>query len=693
MSESNDGRWDAEVKERIKDSFKSPYHVDGEHLDAIITAVAAEMDDFETALSSVDEAKFVDTAPPAALEKLATLFDIERRTDESEDSFRARLKVALRAQFSSGTIPEVIDVASTLLDLDRSEIGIREDDRLPAEIELSGIENRVAELDITDAEFVEIMQNVVAAGIGIGILLEYNFDEPVLMSESQTVDVDMVEVLHADTDDAVQVDVNSVLDPLFGDSVTEIQAFEDESATQTDDVFLLTMNVESPLNIDVYDYDDADAADTSARPIPKVETDDDVMGTFEATADTDVYEVTVAVGNVGLGQIDTTDTPNDTAEWEPEVDVANADTNVQSDTDANRTDDVEPARVHTDGEDNSTLNIDVYDLLESATEEVHIDVTTVGERVTVDTDAVMLSAVGAGVSQIDVNDDGSTPVRGPEPLQGGVETDVQAQSDTDSQQFDTVQPAYHDEGKHQIDVYDLMKPVAEASSTDVLAMFEQVTVDVDEVLSATTSGGVGQIDVSADGTTPARGDDPEDAASVTDVQAQADTESPQFDTVGTAFHDEGAHQIDVYSVLAAIAEAASTDAQIQVDSSVLDIDAVEVATASGGVGQIHVSDDGATAPADHGLVFGGSGSSSFAGSDADFNRTDDALAATFNYGLQSIAVYGVDGVDSYGPLTIPGSVASESQVGVDSAVADPEAVSPAYAQEGRVNIDAADDGS
>jgi hypothetical protein len=172
--------------DRIENNFKSPYNTDGEILDALIQAFGAEFTEYQSALDEVDRNKFIDTADPAQLEKLATLFDTSRRTDESIETFRARLKVQLRSQISSATPDEIREVISVILDVPQAEIEIVEPfDFSPAFIELN-LPTGFSE-EISPSEIIDIINNVTAAGVDVGIRVTTSSDSVLVFADEYEV--------------------------------------------------------------------------------------------------------------------------------------------------------------------------------------------------------------------------------------------------------------------------------------------------------------------------------------------------------------------------------------------------------------------------------------------------------------------------------------------------------------------------
>lgn len=492
----------SDPEDRLKDALKSPYNPDGELWESLFSSFGDEFAEYEETIEEIERNKFIDTADAGPLERLASIFDIERRTNESLDSFRSRLKVALRKQITSATIDEVIEVVALLTGLDPSEVGIREPfDEIPTEIQLQGVEDAVADLDMSDAEFVAIVEEVVAVGVAVGIFLDFEFDEEIVFSDSEAVQYDAVDVAYEATSDPedgrAQIDVNSVLEPLFGDDVEVTFAGLDFESYHTDDVHRAAYNVESPVNVDVVEYDEEDSTDLQRRPVPKVDAEDDTLAGLDGESQAIVEEVEVSIAGVGRAQIDLADAPDLSSDWEPEDGGTEEDTQVVSGTRATRTDDVEPAVVESEAEDEqATYNIAVFELVESIdvfeAESTHITADT--EQA--DPTEVLVSAAGFGLGQIDVSDDGGE-VRDEPLTQGGDESSVHASTDTGANRTDDVLVAYVDEEIFNVRVFNVVDSGASSENLEVNTGSDFEVIDTDEVITAYANEGKSNIDTTS----------------------------------------------------------------------------------------------------------------------------------------------------------------------------------------------------
>jgi len=188
MSESDTPR------ERLADSLKTPYPADGEVWSALLAAFAREFEELEAARADVLNAKFVTSATTEQLDKLASIFGLDRHQGESDPIYRARLQVALRAQLTSATVDEISDVVATLLNLDSADIEIEEPySREPMHVNINIPTGAIGDLGMSDGEFIDVVDTVVAIGVSVGVLLEIDVPEVVGVADEVSPQLDTVQ--------------------------------------------------------------------------------------------------------------------------------------------------------------------------------------------------------------------------------------------------------------------------------------------------------------------------------------------------------------------------------------------------------------------------------------------------------------------------------------------------------------------
>lgn len=156
---------DSTPRERLEASLKTPYPVDGPVWSALLAALEAEFKELERVRKEIAASRFVDTAGAAELERLATVFDLERRTDDTLPEFRARVKTALRSQITSGTLQEIGEVIVVLLDISRDEVQLVEPDDEIAQLEPRIPADTMGQSDVRPSVLNDILDDVSAAGV------------------------------------------------------------------------------------------------------------------------------------------------------------------------------------------------------------------------------------------------------------------------------------------------------------------------------------------------------------------------------------------------------------------------------------------------------------------------------------------------------------------------------------------------
>ena len=160
------------VRERLEELLKTPYDTEGKVWQALLTAFVAEYEEIEQALNEALASKFVDTAGLAQLERLAEVYDLERRTGEPAADFRARVKTSLRAQITSGTLEEIVDMVAVLMDISRDEITVSEPEEETLTFETRIPRESLEGSSISRGLLPDLLNDVSAAGVnGIPVSL------------------------------------------------------------------------------------------------------------------------------------------------------------------------------------------------------------------------------------------------------------------------------------------------------------------------------------------------------------------------------------------------------------------------------------------------------------------------------------------------------------------------------------------
>ena len=256
-------------RERLEESLTSPYDPEEQTWSALLTALANEFDDHEQTLDDVFVEKFIDSATGEQLNKIASLFEMERRGSETVAAFRARVKTGLRAQLTSATVDEIKEVAALLLSADTSEIILEERFTFGAAQFYLDVGEVISGEDISEAEFINIISSVVAAGVGVGILAKRPESDMLVLDDTQVVDDDVTETESFGFADTGTVsDVDPPTQAFWNDSAHNfdfydtalasflVEAFETVELTDTEITRIETVSDsvwnEARMNIDAY---------------------------------------------------------------------------------------------------------------------------------------------------------------------------------------------------------------------------------------------------------------------------------------------------------------------------------------------------------------------------------------------------------------------------------------------------------
>lgn len=183
-------------RERLGETITSPYPEgeDASEWDSLLTAIASQFNEVEDVFDNVDSAKYVDEATDEQLDKLATLFQVERQSGEDDSTFRTRIKARLRAQLSSGTNDDIRSAASALLNADPDTVSIVEPEDIdrPVINVITPVDD-FSEIETTGDIWDEVLNTVAAVGVDLSTLIDvgqYSIRFTSSTASTETLDVD-----------------------------------------------------------------------------------------------------------------------------------------------------------------------------------------------------------------------------------------------------------------------------------------------------------------------------------------------------------------------------------------------------------------------------------------------------------------------------------------------------------------------
>lgn len=166
------------ARARFEAHIKSAFNTgEGTQWDRLLNTFAQEFEDVHTARDEVVTSQYVDTATGKQLDKLGTLVQLPRRRDESDAHYRGRLKVQLRSQIGGGTIEDIKQVTSILLDVPPGLVEISEDfdieaARFDIDIPAGALDDSPIEVD----DFVGWLDKVRAGGVRVFGTIDGSFE-------------------------------------------------------------------------------------------------------------------------------------------------------------------------------------------------------------------------------------------------------------------------------------------------------------------------------------------------------------------------------------------------------------------------------------------------------------------------------------------------------------------------------------
>ncbi|NEU58595.1 hypothetical protein [Halorussus sp. MSC15.2] len=158
---------DGTPRERLGRNLKSPYpHDEGTFWNDLFDTLGAELEDLEAANTEVLDSKVIDIATGEQLDKLGELVKTKRKSEESDEHYRARLKVQLRRFLSGATRDQIKETAAILLNTDTDQITIEEDFAVePGRFVVRVWQSDLDSSGVSDTEFRTFVDQVRSAGV------------------------------------------------------------------------------------------------------------------------------------------------------------------------------------------------------------------------------------------------------------------------------------------------------------------------------------------------------------------------------------------------------------------------------------------------------------------------------------------------------------------------------------------------
>lgn len=215
-----------EVRERAEAVMKSVYPTDpGTDWDKLLEVILEEFEREHQVIDAILSGRYIDDATGAQLNKIGEFWQVERRDQEGDDLYRARIKAQFPRHTSRATIDEVIEASATLLDTHPQRFDIHENfDIEPARFDIVVEEIALHDAGVSIDDYQQLIQDIKPAGVKavatIGSQFTYrshsDFDDGVNDANKGYDDYDPNNVTGYDPDNPTNDSPASPSGPLLG---------------------------------------------------------------------------------------------------------------------------------------------------------------------------------------------------------------------------------------------------------------------------------------------------------------------------------------------------------------------------------------------------------------------------------------------------------------------------------------------
>lgn len=151
------------AEEHIKHTFPTG---DGTVWDQVLSTILYEFEVENEVIEQIVNGRFVDSAERYQLGMIGDFFGLERRRDEEDGHFRARIKQQIPRHTTTTTIDEILNASAELLDTSTERIHIEENFGIePARFDVYIEDIVFSEAGIDVDDFEDLLQDLKAAGV------------------------------------------------------------------------------------------------------------------------------------------------------------------------------------------------------------------------------------------------------------------------------------------------------------------------------------------------------------------------------------------------------------------------------------------------------------------------------------------------------------------------------------------------
>lgn len=158
-----------EIRDRAEAVMKSVYPThEGTDWDKLLNVVLREFEREHKVIADIVSGRYIDDATNAQLDKIGEFWQVERRRQEEDEHYRARIKSQLPRHTSRATIDEILQVTAILLQTDISRIHVEENfDIEPARFDVWVEDISLTDKGITIDDLEELLNDVKPAGVRV----------------------------------------------------------------------------------------------------------------------------------------------------------------------------------------------------------------------------------------------------------------------------------------------------------------------------------------------------------------------------------------------------------------------------------------------------------------------------------------------------------------------------------------------
>ena len=142
----------------------------------LLKVIDSEYTNIEQTINDIKNAHFVDFATSKSLEHIASLFNIRRKQNETDEHFRARIRLMVSILTGTGTIDGIKKMIASALNTDTSRIKVKDSyDIEPGFFQIWVWLQDVNNAGLTLNEFFSLIQSVKPAGVRVNFYSQGTF--------------------------------------------------------------------------------------------------------------------------------------------------------------------------------------------------------------------------------------------------------------------------------------------------------------------------------------------------------------------------------------------------------------------------------------------------------------------------------------------------------------------------------------